>query len=221
MYATPNAGLLHEDLTPAADSVSPALAFLGQTSQTTQPQDAIDPLLGAGADIANVRVNNRSLVFPDSVAYQNCIHTFFDDFHCYYPCVDEQRFRVRSQKMLAPPEVHPDDVCLLALNYIMFALHAVSSETTTLDRQINPPGWHWLQLADVVVGKRQFVGHGDISLAQFLLFKVRTSIALPYHVRTGQLHDGHIVVSRAFFRLRSFFPSPGALLSRTTCWSEP
>lgn len=171
VYTTPSGGLHHESM-PTADTVNPTMAFLGQPLQPPHPQDAIDPLLGT--DKANVRVGNRSLVFPDPIICRSYIDTFFREFHIYYPCVDEQRFRSRSQRMLARPEVHPDYACFLALNYIMFALHAISNEPTAPDLEIKPPGWHWLQLADEVVGKRQLVGHGDISLAQFLLFKVRT-----------------------------------------------
>lgn len=184
MHITPPAGL-HDggngsDIAMSmtiGDSVNPALAFFGQPTQGIQPRlhDVIDPLLGT--DTADVRLGNRSLMFPDPAVYQGYITTFFDEFHGYHPCVDEKRFRSRSQRMLAVSGVHPDDFCFLALNYIMFALHAVSNNTTASDRQSKPPGWCWVQIADEVIDKRQFMGHGDISLAQFLLFKVRTSPA--------------------------------------------
>lgn len=181
MYTTPPAGLQHDengsDLAisiPVGDSVNPALAFLSQPTQDVQsrPRDVIDPLLAIGT--ANLRLDNRSLMFPDPETYQGYTTTFFDEFHGYYPCVDEYRFRSRSQRMLAVPDLHSDDICFLALNYIVFALHAVSNNATVPDSQSKPPGWHWLQLADEVVGKRQLMGNGDLSLAQFLLFKVRT-----------------------------------------------
>jgi hypothetical protein len=184
MYTTPSGGLHYDkngsDIAMSmsmADSSNPALAFLEQPPQTVHPQDAIDPLLGA--DTAILRVGNRNLVFPELAVYQNYVDTFFGNFNCYYPCIDEQRFRSRSQRVFVGPEVHADDVCFLALNYVAFALHAISNETTAPDHLNKPPGWHWLQLADEVVGRRQLVGHGDISLAQFLLFKVRTLIASP------------------------------------------
>lgn len=159
-----------------ADSVSPALAFLTQPLQVTHPQYAIDPLLDTGT--AYVRVGNRSLDFPGPAILQDYIDGFFRDVQCYHPCIEEQRFRSRSQRVLAEPEVHPEDVCFLALNYVMFALHAISNETTIPGRQNELPGWHWLQLGDEVIGRRQLVGLGDICLAQFLLFKVRTVSAL-------------------------------------------
>jgi hypothetical protein len=180
MYTTPLAGLRHEDngsdiamSMSIGDPVNPTLAFLDPPPQNFSLENTIDPLLGM--DTTSVRLGNRSLMFPDSAICQSYTTTFFDEFHGYYPCVDEQLFRSRSERILAVAEAHPDDVCFLALNYIMFALHAVCENTATLDRQSKPPGWHWLQLADGIVGKRQLMGHGDVSLAQFLLFKVRTS----------------------------------------------
>ena len=182
MYTIPLAGLRHDDngsdiamSMSMGGSVNPSLSFMDHPPQDAPPQSAIDPLLGT--DTATVRFGTHSLTFPDPTIYESYITTFFDEFHGYYPCVDEQRFRGRSQRITAVPEVRPDDACFLALNYIIFALHAVSSNTATSERQSKPPGWHWLQHADDVVGKRQLVGRGDISLAQFLLFKVRTSPA--------------------------------------------
>ncbi|KAJ4400363.1 hypothetical protein N0V91_008719 [Didymella pomorum] len=176
MYTTSLADLRHEgngsDIAMSMSlsaSVNPALPFLGQLPQNAPPQNAIDPLLDA--DTATVRLGNRNLMFPDNAIYQGYITMFFDEFHAYYPCVDEQRFRSRSQRILAVPEAHPGDACFLALNYIIFALHAVSNNPAAPDRQSKPPGWHWLQHADDVIGKRQLMGYGDVSLAQFLLFK--------------------------------------------------
>lgn len=180
IYTTSLADLRHEgngsDIAMSMSlsaSVNPALPFLGQLPQNAPPQNAIDPLLDA--DTATVRLGNRNLMFPDNAIYQGYITMFFDEFHAYYPCVDEQRFRSRSQRILAVPEAHPGDACFLALNYIIFALHAVSNNPAAPDRQSKPPGWHWLQHADDVIGKRQLMGYGDVSLAQFLLFKVSTS----------------------------------------------
>ncbi|KAF1922590.1 uncharacterized protein M421DRAFT_352781 [Didymella exigua CBS 183.55] len=214
MHTTPSAGLLRENgidialSTSIADSVSPGQAFLSQPSQAIRSQDPIDPLLDT--DTANVRVGNRNLVFPDPAIYQIYTDTFFHDIHCYYPCVDEQNFRSRSQNMLAVPEVHPDDVCFLALNYITFAFHAVSNETTAPGYESKPPGWHWLQIADEVVGKRQLVGRGDIHLAQFLLFKVRTSIASPLLWQNIQLrYWAHCILHRLLQSARSLTSTSG------------
>ena len=179
MYATSRRSVERDDpgsdmalSLPMLDLVNPALALPDQPAQMPHSQDAIDPLLGT--DTSSLRVGNRSYVFPAPAIYRDYINTFFHELQMYHPCVDEQLFRLRSEKMLAGAEVHPDDACFLALNYIIFALHATSTEPTGSDRDDKPAGWHWLQLGDEVIGKRQLVGHGDISLAQFLLFKVCT-----------------------------------------------
>jgi hypothetical protein len=77
--------------------------------------------------------------------------------------------------MLAMANVEADDVCFLGLNYMIFAWQDLSTEVKLPSGNVTPPGWHWLQLADGVVGTRQLHGQGDLSLAQFLLFKVRIS----------------------------------------------
>ncbi|XPS73054.1 hypothetical protein M3J09_005207 [Ascochyta lentis] len=158
---------------PTLDAINPALALLGQPPQTAfahpSSASAIDPLLGT--DITTLRLGSRSLVFPAPATYQQYIDCFFRELQCFHPCVDEQLFRLRSESMLAKPEVHHDDVCFLALNYIIFAWHDASSETAEPNPDNKPAGWHWLQLADDAVGSRQLYGQGDVSLAQFLVFK--------------------------------------------------
>ncbi|UPX20508.1 uncharacterized protein EKO05_0010738 [Ascochyta rabiei] len=158
---------------PILDAINPALTLLGQPPQTAyvhpSSTSAIDPLLGA--DITTLRLGSRTLVFPTPTAYQRYVDSFFRELQCFHPCVDEQVFRLRSENVLAKTEVHQDDVCFLALNYIIFAWHDASTETTGPSHVNKPAGWHWLQLADDVVGSRQLYGQGDVSLAQFLVFK--------------------------------------------------
>lgn len=185
MYMTPS-GIIELDESgsdivmsmPMNDPANPARVLLSQPSRSHHLQDVIDPLLGT--DTTNLHVGNRSLVFPVPVVYQSYINIFFRDLQCYHPCVDEQLFRTRSEKMIGSAEVHSDDACFLALNYIIFALHLASTDTTVQGPHNNnkPAGWHWLQLADAVVGNRQLYGQGDISLAQFLVFKVCTASAV-------------------------------------------
>ncbi|KAF2623492.1 hypothetical protein BU25DRAFT_375634 [Macroventuria anomochaeta] len=180
MYTTPNGSMERDESgndtamsMPMLDPINPALALLGQLPQTSHPQEgttpAIDPLLDT--DTITLRVGNRGLVFPAPIVYQGYINTFFRELQIFHPCVDEQLFRVRSEHVLAKAEVHPDDTCFLALNYVIFALHDVLTKTTEPSPDNKLAGWHWLQLADDVVGMRQLYGHGDLSLAQFLLFK--------------------------------------------------
>ncbi|KAJ4340612.1 hypothetical protein N0V95_007437 [Ascochyta clinopodiicola] len=167
MTATPNASLERAESAsdvvmstsmsmPILDTINPTLALL-------------DPLLGT--DITTLRLGNRTLVFPTPAAYQGYVDSFFRELQCFHPCVDEQAFRLRGENVLSKPEVHQDDVCFLALNYIIFAWHDASIETTGPNPNNKPAGWHWLQLADDIVGSRQLYGQGDVSLAQFLVFK--------------------------------------------------
>lgn len=155
---------------PILDPINPALALLGQPQG--DPAPAIDPMLGA--DTITLRVGSRNLRFPSPSVYQDYINSFFRDLHCLHPCVDEQLFRLRSKNMLGRIDVHPDDACFLALNYMIFAWQDASSGGPTPNVDSKPSGWHWLQLADEVVGHRQLYGQGDASLVQFQTFKVRT-----------------------------------------------
>lgn len=153
-----------------SDHINPVLSFMHHSPQGMPPHDAIDPLLDA--DTASVRLGSQSFNFPTPPAYQNYIDTFFRQLQVYSPCIDERLFRARSAKMLLGAEIYPQDVCFLALNYIILALldaHAKVARPSLGDKH---PGWHWLDLADDVVGKRQLYGSGDTSLAQFLVLKV-------------------------------------------------
>lgn len=160
---------------PLLDPINPALALLGQSSQNPYPQgspaSAIDPLLST--DTTTLRIGSRSIPFPTPIVYQGYIDSFFRELQCFHPCVNERLFRTRSGNMVAKSEVHSDDACFLALNYIIFAWRDALSEAPEPTPDDNKPaGWHWLQIADDVVGRRQFYGQGDVSLAQFLVFKV-------------------------------------------------
>ncbi|KAJ8109876.1 hypothetical protein OPT61_g7139 [Boeremia exigua] len=176
MYPTPSGGVARGDSEsdmamsmPMADPNNTALAFLDQPPHIIHPQDAIDPLLDSNT--TSLRIGSQNLAFPAPADYQNYIDTFFRELQVCHPCIDEHLFRDRSEKMLARAEVHPDDTCFLALNYVMFALHIASTEVIQPCSDDKLPGWLWLQLADDVIGKRQLYGQGDISLAQFLLLK--------------------------------------------------
>ncbi|KAJ4982653.1 fungal specific transcription factor domain-containing protein [Stagonosporopsis vannaccii] len=155
-----------------SDPINPALSFLDQSPHVVHPQDAIDPLLDT--ETTSIRVGSQSFVFPAPATYQNYIDNFFRETQLFHPCIDEHLFRARSAKMLSGADIHPDNACFLALNYVVFALRVVLTEIVPpeSDHKLpGLPGWHWLLLADDVIGKRQLYGQGDISLAQFLLFK--------------------------------------------------
>lgn len=159
---------------PYLDPINPALALLDKQAPTNSPQEgpasAIDPNLGTGTP--TVRYGDRDLTFPTLHVYQSYIDTFFRELQYFCPCVHEGLFRVRSKQVLTLPEIPPDDACFLTLNYTIFALNEVTSVIKTPEPHGRLPGWHWLQLADDVAGRRQLYGEGDLSLAQTLLLKV-------------------------------------------------
>ena len=162
---------------PMLHLMSPTLTLPNQVvPQPSHSQDAIDPLLGTNT--SSLRMGNQTVIFPAPNVYQEYIDSFFRELQMFHPCVDEQLFRNRSKKMLAAAEVLPSDVCFLGLNYIIFALYAASFEANRSVCDDTPDGWHWLQLADDVVGKRQLYGQGDISLAQYLILKVSEIVAV-------------------------------------------
>jgi hypothetical protein len=183
MAITPSGSIERDDAAtdmamsmPMLDPVNPALALLGQPSHTAPSQEdpisTIDPFLSP--DMTVLRVGNRTLAFPTPLVYQTYTTTFFQKLQSFHPCIDEHLFCMRSDHMLSKGDVHSDDVCFLGLNYIIFAWQDISTGVKPSNGNATPPGWHWLQLADDVVGTRQLHGQGDHSLAQFLLFKVCT-----------------------------------------------
>jgi hypothetical protein len=162
---------------PMLDLMSPRLTLPNQVApQLSHSQNAIDPLLGTNT--SSLRMGSQTVIFPAPNVYQDYIDSFFRELQIFHPCVDEQLFRTRSERMLAAAEVLPSDVCFLGLNYIIFALYAASFEANRSVCDDTPDGWHWLQLADDVVGKRQLYGQGDISLAHYLVLKVSEIIAV-------------------------------------------
>jgi hypothetical protein len=184
LYASPHRSMERDDSgsdmamsMPMLDLMSPRSTLPNQVApQLLHFQDAIDPLLGTNT--SSLRMGSQTVIFPAPNVYQDYIDSFFRELQIFHPCVDEQLFRTRSEGMLAAAEVLPSDVCFLGLNYIIFALCAASFEANRPVCDNTPDGWHWLQLADDVVGKRQLYGQGDISLAHYLVLKVSEIIAV-------------------------------------------
>jgi hypothetical protein len=184
LYASPHRSMERDDSgsdmamsMPMLDLMSPRSTLPNQVApQLLHSQDAIDPLLGTNT--SSLRMGSQTVIFPAPNVYQDYIDSFFRELQIFHPCVDEQLFRTRSEGMLAAAEVLPSDVCFLGLNYIIFALCAASFEANRPVCDNTPDGWHWLQLADDVVGKRQLYGQGDISLAHYLVLKVSEIIAV-------------------------------------------
>ena len=181
MTMTPSRSMDRDDsgnnvaMLPLLDPVNPALTLMDQGSRITQPHNevtsSIDPTLST--DTTGLRFGNRSLAFPTPVVYHTYIDVFFRELQPFHPCIEEHSFHMRSERILATGCVEADDVCFLGLNYIIFALQDISTGANLPAGNSTPSGYRWLQLADDVVGTRQLHGQGDLSLAQFLLFKVR------------------------------------------------
>jgi hypothetical protein len=119
----------------------------------------------------SIRVGSRTLPFPSSQEYEEYARFFFDDINPCHCCINEADFRQRSQKLVLERAVGKDDVCLLALNYIIFACADILRHSSVAINEDKLPGWQWFQVADGLVGKRKVSGRGDISLLQFLVYE--------------------------------------------------
>ena len=146
---------------------SSALSVDGsQTARSSTNTDAIAP------SHMGLRVGSRMLPLPSKEEYDRYIDFFFDDINACHSCVNEADFRTRSNIMIATGSVGEGDVCLLALNYIIFACADILQDTTPDRSSHRLPGWYWFSIADSLVGKQKITGRGDLSLIQFLAFEV-------------------------------------------------
>jgi hypothetical protein len=147
---------------------SPALTHLNQQGRAS---DAFESPSIAHDPAQCIRVGSRTLLFPSSQDYEEYARFFFDDINPCHCCVNEADFRQRSRKLAMERTVGKDDVCFLALNYIIFACADILRHSSTATSQDKLPGWQWFQVADGLVGKRKVSGRGDISLVQFLVYE--------------------------------------------------
>jgi hypothetical protein len=128
---------------------------------------------------ASIRIGSKTLAFPNTSDYQKYVNLLFTDVNPYNPCVNEGEFRARGEQMLVSRVIHPSEVSFLALNYILFACVDILFDVTPPGVNSKPPGWHWFQIADELVGKRKLSGRGDLGLIQFLLWEVRMFTSRP------------------------------------------
>jgi hypothetical protein len=159
---------------PILDPIHPALDQMAQP-----PPEHIDSLLpdapAIGSDTsAFVRAGNQNVPFPDPARYQQYVAQFFGVVHLRHPCVDEEDFNVRVQRLVTNGATEPSETHFLALCYTIFACcDVVMTKTLAPDSGDKSPGWQWYQLADSVVDKTLlFYGHDDIAMIQYLLFRV-------------------------------------------------
>jgi hypothetical protein len=78
---------------------------------------------------------------------------------------------MRSEKMIANPNLDHRESCFLALHYIIFACSEVLQEFSPPEEARFPPGWVWYSAADELIGRSKFNGQGDLSLLQFLILE--------------------------------------------------
>lgn len=152
---------------------------LPQVQQPQQQQPAYQPLeivaqhciptpsppASLGMTIS-VQVGSRSLVFPDANDYSKYIDFFFADVNHSHSCINEAEFRIYSEKINPSRPIQPNDVCFLALNYIIFAVVDILIDTASVRQTNRPPGWQWFQIAEDLIGKRKLSGRGDLRLLQ-------------------------------------------------------
>lgn len=119
----------------------------------------------------SIRVGSRTLPFPNTQDYGEYLAFFFDDINPCHCCVNEADFRHRSKELLSERSVGREEVCFLALNYIIFACADILRHSSSANAEENLPGWQWFLVADGLVGKRKVSGRGDISLLQFLVYE--------------------------------------------------
>lgn len=162
---------------PAGDAFNPSLPRVRHSSFKVESPERIRHSLSGGspqssADFPSaIRMGSKSFAFPTPVDYQKYLDFFFNDLNPYYPCVNEAEFRMRSDKMLATRPLPANDICFLALHYVIFACVDIAGETSNAAHN-KPPGWQWFQLASDLVGNRVLSGHGDLSLVQTTILEV-------------------------------------------------
>ncbi|OAQ87710.1 hypothetical protein VFPBJ_01750 [Purpureocillium lilacinum] len=121
--------------------------------------------------LENIRCGPRHLPFPSKAEYVQYLDFFFNDINPCHPCLNEADFRSRCQSLLTTRTIDPSDVCILALNYILFACTDILVHVSPVQERGRLPGWRWYLAADELMQKRKISGRGDLSLAQFLVYE--------------------------------------------------
>jgi len=118
-----------------------------------------------------IRVGSRTLPFKTEAEYHVCIDFFFSDINTLFPCVNETEFRSRMGTASTRRFQEGDDLCFLALNYVMFACLETCASGLVRPGGV-PNGWEWFKLADELLEKRKISGRADIDLIQALIYEV-------------------------------------------------
>lgn len=142
------------------------------TSHVLRDASIHSPSSSTSEATRTVNVGGRLFQFPRAPEYTAYLDFFFNDINPCHSCVNEADFRNKSEKMLSTSSIRRDDICFLALNYIIFACADILRDMTADKGRTRLPGWVWFLAADALVGRRKISGKGDLTLIQFLIYEV-------------------------------------------------
>jgi hypothetical protein len=170
---------------PPLDPINPALAFMEQSSLFSQdaPNPTRSPVPVSGAPFGSapphlIHMGSRTMPFPGPAEYQQYLLSFFTDIHLSHPCIDEAKFRRRSERVLTNNVIQLEENQFLALNYAIFACCDVLLNVTPADTN-TPAGWRWSEIVDDLLDKKSLLsGSGDLTLIQCVLFQVRLMFSM-------------------------------------------
>ncbi|KAF2009504.1 hypothetical protein BU24DRAFT_76108 [Aaosphaeria arxii CBS 175.79] len=142
--------------------------------QVRQPVPATSPPQQEGR--STIRTGTKDRTFPTLTDYQRYIDFFFSSVNPYLPCINEAEFRAHSEQMLSSVDIPERSMCLLALNYVIFAcvdilLQMLDTGSNVPGGDSNTAGWHWFQIAEEVLGNRPKTGRGRMVLVQVLTWE--------------------------------------------------
>ncbi|KAJ9613883.1 hypothetical protein H2200_002019 [Cladophialophora chaetospira] len=125
------------------------------------------------ASTRGVRVGAQFLPFPSPADYQKYIDFFFDDINPCHSCVNEADFRHKNRNLARGAFARNDDICFLALNYIIFACADILRNVDPIpsSRSALCPGWNWFLASDALLRKRKLSGKASLCLIQFLIYE--------------------------------------------------
>lgn len=165
---------------PLLDPINPALAHMGQSAVPEDPMDwrrlasPHEPRTTGTESSSIINLDGRTLPFPTLQEYHQYMRSFFCDIHLRYPCIEEDEFLARGERMVTERTAQTSEILFLALNYTIFAVCDVLSNVLSPDGR--PRGWHWFQVSNDLVDKKAlFEGPGDLLRIQLLLFNVSFS----------------------------------------------
>ncbi|KAK4561341.1 hypothetical protein LTR86_004658 [Recurvomyces mirabilis] len=156
-----------------------------------------------------IRVGSKTLPFPVEHAYQEYLDFYFTDINPCHPCISENDFRAKSAEMLSRTEARQSEKCFLAVHYMIFAMADMLREIRPPEQQGTSPGWQWYQRAEDLVGRQKFMGQGDLSLLQYLIFEA-------FYLMHEDRPNGAYLISGVMCRLCFQFG-----LHQQSRWAEP